>query len=106
KLAAGVGVNFVSFPIGLPWPAPNQTADWTDVDNTCATVLSANPQALLVPRIPMDPPSWWQQAHPDDIMRWEDGKPHRRVAVVSSPQYQHDAGVRLQALVTHLEAKF
>jgi len=105
KLAADAGVNFVSFPIATPWPEPGVAEDWTGVDEECARVLRANPNALLLPRIGMDPPAWWGAAHPDDIMRWEDG-PHRAVACVASPVYRQDAAERLAALVRHLEAKF
>ncbi|MCF7676501.1 MAG: hypothetical protein K9M97_14220, partial [Akkermansiaceae bacterium] len=69
KLAAGAGVDFVSFPVGLPCPKPGQPADWAaEVDAACETVLSANPNALLLPRIPMDPPPWWREAHPGEVM--------------------------------------
>jgi hypothetical protein len=104
KFAAGAGVNFVSFPVGLPWPPPGTAEDWSSEDDACETVLCANPQALLVPRIGMDPPAWWRKAHPDDVMQWEDG--HRGKAVVASPRYRHDAAERLGSLVRHLEAKF
>ena len=67
-------------------------------------MLQANPKALLLPRIGMDPPAWWRQAHPDDVMQWEDGR--RESCVVASPQYRRDAAERLAALVTHLEEKF
>jgi hypothetical protein len=104
KLAANVGVNFVSFPIGTPWPKPGEAVDWKSVDAACETVLRANQDALLLPRIGMDPPPWWREAHPDDVMQWDDG--HRDKAVVASPQYRRDAAERLAALVTHLEEKF
>lgn len=104
KLAAGAGVNFVSFPVELPWPQPGPPADWSAVDDACATVLAANAHALLLPRVGMDPPPWWRQAHPDDVMQWEDGR--RDKAVAASPQYRRDAAERLAALVTHLEEKF
>ncbi len=104
KLAADAGVNFVSFPIGLPWPKPGETVDWGDVDTVCQTVLHANPKALLLPRIPMDPPPWWREAHPDDVMQWDDG--HREKAVPASPRYRRDAAERLTALIDHLEEKF
>ena len=104
ELAADAGVNFVSFPIGTPWPKPGAPVDWADVDEACATVLAANSNALLIPRIGMDPPTWWREAHPADVMQWEDGK--RSHAVVASPQYRHDAVDRLAALVAHIEEKF
>jgi beta-galactosidase len=104
KLAAQAGVDFVSFPIELPWPKPGDNVDWSHADAQCETVLRANPHALLVPRMGMFPPPWWRQAHPDDVMQWEDGR--RDNAVVASPQYRHDAAERLAALVAHLEEKF
>jgi len=104
KLAADAGINFVSFPIGLPWPKPGMVADWSAVDLACGRVLQVNPNALLLPRIGMSPPPWWREAHPDDVMQWEDGR--RDNAVVASPQYRRDAVERLAALVNHLEEKF
>ncbi len=104
QLAAEAGVNFVSFPIGLPWPRPGEPADWHGPDIACKAVLSANPRALLLPRIPMDPPAWWRQAHPAYQMEWEKGR--RDKAVVASPQYRQDAARQLTALVEHLESEF
>ena len=103
KLAASADVNFVSFPIGTPWPKPGVAVDWSGVDAACEAVLRANPNAWLLPRIGMDPPSWWREAHPDDVMQWEDGS--RSHAVPASPQYRRDAAERLAALVAHLEEK-
>ncbi len=105
KLAAAVGVDFVSFPLGLPWPKPGQEADWASVDAACIRVLEANPDALLIPRVGMSPPRWWFDAHPEDRMIWEDG-PREHGFVVASPAYRRDAAERLFAFVEHLEAQF
>ncbi|MFA6546501.1 MAG: beta-galactosidase [Limisphaerales bacterium] len=104
KLAAGAGVNFVSFPIEMPWPKPGTAVDWTNVDAACGSVLQMNPDALLLPRMGMDPPLWWREANTNDVMQWEDGR--RAAAVPASPRYRHDAAERLAALVAHLEEKF
>jgi len=104
QLAASAGVDFVSFPVGMPWPKPGESADWYNIDLACRMVLNANPHALLIPRIPMDPPAWWGQAHPEEVMQWENGR--RDHAVPASPAYRHDAARQLEALVRHLEEKF
>jgi beta-galactosidase len=106
KLAAGAGVDLVSFPVGLPWPKPGEPVDWTGVESECQTVLDANPQALLLPRIGMEPPAWWREAHPDDMMIWDQGPQKHTGAVVASPDYRRDAAERLSALIAHLEEKF
>lgn len=104
KLAADAGVNFVTFPINLPWPKPGEEANWDGVDARCQSVLDANPRALLIPRVPMNPPPWWREARPDEVMQWEDG--HRALAVPASPIYRHGAAERLTAFIEHVEAKF
>ena len=104
-MAAGAGVDLISFPIAMPWPQLGEAADWSATDNACAQVLQANPNALLLPRFGADPPDWWRKAHPDDTMTWEDGS-HQSHAVVASPIYRGAAAARVAALVEHLENKF
>jgi beta-galactosidase len=106
KLAADVGVDFVSFPVSLPWPQPGQPVDFSGVDAQCQRVLNANPNALLLPRIGMAPPAWWREAHPDDVMVWDMGPQKHIGFVVASPEYRRDAAQRLAALVSHLEEAF
>jgi beta-galactosidase len=105
RMAASAGVDFVSFPIEMPWPAPGQVVDWQGVDNACAQVLRANSNALLLPRFGADPPEWWRKANPGEVMTWEDGSQQQH-AVVASPLYRRDAAARVTALVEHLEGKF
>ena len=105
QLAAESGIDFVSCQVPLPWPEPGRAPDWAGVETMCRTVLRANPKALLIPRIGLYPPAWWCQAHPDEVMRWEDGR-HGNYAVPASSLYRHDAATHLTALIEHLEQKF
>jgi hypothetical protein len=105
KLAAHDEVNFVSFPIHMPWSRPGVKPDWTAVDSICEKVLRANPKALLLPRMGMDPPHWWREANPSEVMRWENNNTSNG-AVVASVKYRQDAAQQLSALVAHLEEKF
>ena len=105
RLAAAAGVDLVSFPVDMPWPKPGAAADWSTADAQCQTVLGANPKALLLPRIGVDPPRWWRDAHPDEVMVWDKGPQEHGGAVVASPLYRRDAAARLSALIAHLEAK-
>jgi hypothetical protein len=105
RMAAEAGVNFVSFPIEMPWPAPGEEADWKVGDALCTRILETNPKALLLPRFGAEPPDWWRKAHPEEVMQWEDGS-RQAYAVVASPLYRREAAARVAALVTHLESKF
>jgi len=105
KLAATVGVDFVSFPVAMPWPAPGEQVDWGVTDKACEEVLRANPNALLLPRLGANPPAWWRKDHPNDVMTWEDGS-QQPYGVVGSPAYRRDVAARVAAVVEHLENKF
>ncbi|MDR0869918.1 MAG: hypothetical protein LBN39_03915 [Planctomycetaceae bacterium] len=107
ELAGKAGAPFVSFSIGLPWAEPGKENNFDSVDEACKRVLAANPDALLIPRIPTDPPTWWVEANPDDVITWR-GTPHeaRKVAAVSSLKYRKEAAERLDVLVRHLEETF
>jgi len=106
RLAARHGIRFISFPVGpVPWPAPGESPDWSGVDARCRQVLAIYPEALLIPRIGMEPPAWWRKAHPSEYMLWDDG-PRSRGFVPASPLYRAEAARRLKALVRHLEETF
>ena len=106
KLAAAAGVDIVSFPVAVPWPNPGEADDWSAADSVCQRVLNANPHGLLLPRLSIEAPAWWLNAHPGHAMMWDDGKAQVEAAAVASPEYKIDAAARLAAMVTHLEAKF
>ena len=103
RLAASAGVNFVSFPIPMPWPKPGEAENWASIDAACREVIENNPNAMLIPRIPMDPPAWWIQAHPDHAMTWDRGGQDRVPASVASPLYREEAARQLRQLVLYLE---
>ena len=105
KLAASAGVNFVSFSIPMPWPAPGESEDWSGVDSVLDTTLAANPAALMLPRIPIYAPQWWLTAHPDEKMAWENGD-HGGIATPASRLFEADACARLGRLIDHIEAKY
>ena len=105
KLAAGAGVDFVSFSIPMPWPAPGEAEDWTGVDSVLDTTLAANPKALMLPRIPIYAPQWWLQTHQDEKMAWENGD-HGGIASVASAVFATESSARLARLIDHIEAKY
>ncbi|MDR3198131.1 MAG: hypothetical protein LBU34_09720, partial [Planctomycetaceae bacterium] len=102
KLAGNAGAKFVSFLsiLGLPWSPPGQEVNWNAVDDSCRRVLATNPDALLIPRIQMDPPDWWIKANPTEIITWK-GTPDnpRKVAAVSSMKYRKEAAERLDGSI-------
>lgn len=106
KLAAQAGVHLVSFEAALPWPAPGEAPDFRAAEAACERVLSANPKALLLPRIGVYPPPHWLQAHPDAIQRWDDGPHEATIASATSDAYRRDGAERLTALIRHLESRF
>ena len=64
------------------WLGPGQY-DFARIDARVRAVLEANPKALLMPRIKLNPPKWWLDAHPDDIVRYADGKAGPQVSMAS-----------------------
>ncbi len=71
-LAQTAGVNLVSIPIDLPWIGTGT--------GMLAQVLTKNPNAMMILRIPIYPPSYWLNAHPLDLILNQDRQP-----IASSP---------------------
>ncbi len=106
ETAGRYGVNLVSLTIGMPWPRDGEPANWAaSADRWIEMALQANPNALLIPRIPVTyPPDRWFQEHPDERMLYDDGA--HGLPSVHSEVWRRDAARHLKALVEHLEAKY
>lgn len=112
KLAAKAGVNFVSAQDrGSLWAKEDGTIDFSGLDATCDSILRANPNALLIPRLGLDPPVAWLNANPDAREVWHnaghdvDGQGWDW-ASLSSDKYRKVANETLAAIVRHMEEKY
>jgi len=104
KLAAGAGVHVYSFGIDLPWPRPGEEPSWLGVDRPIEMTLRNDPEALVMPRFGCGPPAWWLQEHPDEAMRFSDGK--TEAMSMASELWLEECLKNVRALVRHCEGKF
>ncbi len=54
------------------WQKDN-TLDMTDIEEDITKILRADPLAKIIMRIHLDPPLWWEQAHPEGCCQRSDG---------------------------------
>ena len=69
---AGINLVQIDTDLRLCWQ-PDGIVDSTSVINEIAGALEANPQALVIIRLHLNPPVWWMDAHPDEMNRFADG---------------------------------
>lgn len=106
--AKNAGAPFVNFQLVLPWPRKGKSYDFSAVDFIVDQLLRLNPDALLIPRIPMNAPFWWLEENPDHQLVWKGQTSSKAYAVAtpSSDLYQQEAGRNLAVLIRHLEEKY
>ncbi|NUQ00359.1 MAG: hypothetical protein HUU35_10960, partial [Armatimonadetes bacterium] len=104
SLGAERGLHLSTLPLTVPWPRPDQPADYAAAEAVVEHVLGVDPKALLVPRLHLDPPSWWKEAHPREQQIYDDG-PHPMTSPASEV-WRRDAEAALRGLLQHLEARY
>ena len=65
------GIKFFHPLISLEngWVGPGKY-DWDSVDRYFATLLSIVPDAFFLPRLHLYAPSWWKDAHPEELVQY------------------------------------
>ncbi len=111
RLAGESGAQFVSFGIPSIWPNEKGEYDFAALDASIEKVLRSNPNALLIPRIGMNAPSYWLAQHPEDRMVWrgvsqEQLNLKNPMASPSSEAYRLAGQNALRASIRHMEEKF
>jgi hypothetical protein len=103
-LSRDAGFHLRTFDMTLPWPQGGAPPDYTSGDLELRAHLALDPQALLVPRLHTDAPSWWKERHPEHVMLYEDGR-HQMVSVASK-EWRQDAEMAVRLFVRHVEQEF
>ena len=108
---AATGMNLYS-EIFWSWMQPQQGChgwwlgpgryDFEKIDGRIHTILAADPQALIFPRIKLNPPDWWLKNHPEEISRNADGSSGKQ-ASLASKAWEETYERMLRDVVRHME---
>ena len=74
RAARRAGVRFFSFFAPNLWPERGGEIEFAVWDKTCDALIAAVPDALIVPRVTVNPPDPWLDAHPEVKMVSETGE--------------------------------
>ncbi len=77
--------------------------DFERIDGRIRAIIQANPRALILPRIKLNPPGWWLKAHPDEITVTADDK-RARQASLASELWADTYERMLRDVIRHMEA--
>ncbi len=104
RMAAAAGIHIHSFGIPMPWPKEGDKADYGGVVNAFEATLKADPDALFLPRFGMGAPGWWQKAHPDQCLTFDDGQ--TKSECPASTLWREETVRHLRALVRFCEEHY
>ncbi|MDA1044902.1 MAG: beta-galactosidase [Verrucomicrobia bacterium] len=89
------------------WLGPD-VYDFSDTDEKMALILEANPDAYIFPRVYMCSPPWWDEQHPDELVKWDDGTTERTIGRKhkfpswSSEPYREASAKTLRHFIEHV----
>lgn len=110
RMAIEAGARFITFYVPNCW-MPEGQENWEPLDCIFRGLIEIDPGVLVVPRVTVNAPAWWQREHPDSIMGMEPGGTSAygglsSYACVSSREYRRDACAYLEKVCRHLMASF
>lgn len=77
--------------------------DFARIDRRFRAILAADPNAMILPRLKLNPPQWWLSSHPDEISREEDGTSGKQ-ASLASLVWEEAYERMLRDVVRHIES--
>jgi hypothetical protein len=122
--ASGVRIFSFLLPLPVAWK-PNGGFDFSLLDELHDEILATAPDALLMPRVFLTTPTWWDQQHPEELIGFKGETPKIQTfgnenqplwkyetklyhspfnPSLASRQWRQDAGLALAEYVRHTSA--
>ena len=98
------GINHYAglFPMAPHFWVGEDTYDFSEIDRTLEMLCPTGKEAYVFPRVYLDTPSWWDEAHPEELCLDDEGIAlHQSFA---STRWLEDATRALHALMDHVNA--
>ena len=111
RLAAEAGVDLITCSTGNSygcdpcWRAPGEPDDFGPIDNMIRTLVAANPNVLVVPRVNADAPQWMLDRDPSLKMKFGRGFTIDAPSL-SARAYRAAACAHFEKLTRHLRTTF
>ena len=65
---SGISMFTPILGLNVGWIAPGKY-DWSAFDLFFARLLAIHPPSFFLPRLHLNPPAWWKEAHPDELVK-------------------------------------
>lgn len=96
----GINTNSGIGPFRAPLWVADGRYDFSPIEEDFTALLRADPEARAILRIHLDPPLWWEQAHPEACTRLPDGSTFRQC--FSSPDWRDATAAALRDVLDRL----
>lgn len=106
KMAKAAGVDFVNFPLVPPWTNKNGDADFLETRIFYDSIIKANPNARLIPRLILYPPKEWRDANKAEFMKFSNGKTSPIYISMSSRAYIESAKLAVKRFIEFSEKNY
>lgn len=112
-VALNTTCNFHTYGTARPVAVGPGRFDYSHLDRRVRMILTAHSDAILLPRVYIGSPPWWDVAHPEELVRYADGSCTRpffsgalkgTVPSFSSAAWRSFARDSLARLIRHVEA--
>jgi len=104
--ARRAGVRFFSFYAANLWPEKGGEIEFAAWDKTCDALIAAVPDALIIPRITLNPPEWWTDLHPETQMGSETGEMWWEAPSIHSPLFREAAFDYTRRVIRHFMERY